>query len=80
MAVAGGVDVTMPGEGACADDSCSPAKDRPWQGSRVEASEASLAAVALLRSLGPILLIGVGIGLAIELLVPPEVVEWLTGQ
>ena len=80
MAVASGVDVTAPGERACADDSCRPGNDRAWRGLRTEAAEASTAAVALLRTLGPILLVGVGIGLAIELLVPPEVVASVAGK
>jgi uncharacterized membrane protein YraQ (UPF0718 family) len=79
MATAGGLDPN-PGESACADDSCSPADDGEWRGFRSEVAEASAAAFALLRTLGPILLLGVGIGLAIELLVPPEVVASVAGQ
>jgi uncharacterized membrane protein YraQ (UPF0718 family) len=46
----------------------------------MESAEAMTAAVGLLRSLGPVLLLGVGIGLAIELLVPPEAVASVAGQ
>lgn len=80
MALAGGLDVATPGDQACAADSCLHAEDRVWKGIRAEAAEASAAAVGLLRTLGPILLVGVGIGLAIELLVPPEVVASVAGQ
>lgn len=58
-------------------DTCSPS--HVWQGWRVEAREAAVAAFALLRKLGPVVLIGVGIGLAIELLVPPELVASVAG-
>lgn len=77
MALAGGVE--PPSEEDCSD-SCSTERDRPWRGARPEAAEAAAAALGLLRSLGPILLVGVGIGLAIELLVPPELVASVAGQ
>ena len=64
----------------CSDNACLPTGDRSWRGMRLEASDATAAAFGLLRSLGPILLLGVGIGLAIELLVPPEVVASIAGQ
>ncbi len=50
-----------------------------WRGMRPEMGGAVSAAAALLRSLGPILLIGVAIGLAIELLVPPGAVALVAG-
>ncbi len=78
MAVAGGFDGPS-GEEDC-DNACTTADDRGWRGLRAEAAEASAAAGSLLKSLGPILLIGVGIGLLIELLVPPEVVASVAGQ
>lgn len=80
LAVAGGLDVSASSEETCENDSCLPVEDRIWRGIRVEAVEAGVAAVTLLRTLGPILLVGVGIGLAIELLVPPEVVASVAGQ
>lgn len=80
MAVAGGLDVNVPSEEVCDNDSCLPTGDRVWRGLQAEAAEAGAAAVALLRTLGPILVVGVGIGLAIELLVPPEVVASVAGQ
>lgn len=51
-----------------------------WEGLRVETRAARSAAARLLRSLGPVLLVGVAIGLAIEALVPPEAVARLTGN
>lgn len=64
----------------CGDDSCSVDRVAPWRGIRQEAREGSMAAFALMRTLGPILLVGVGIGMAIELLVPPEAVASVAGQ
>lgn len=77
MAVAGGVDTAT---ADCTDHSCSPTGETPWRGLRTESREATVAALGLLRTLGPILLLGVGIGLAIELLVPPEAVASVAGQ
>lgn len=76
MAVAGGLDVDDPSCG----DSCSQSGDRPWRGLRAESREAAGSAVALLRSLGPILLLGVGIGVAIELFVPADFVASVAGS
>lgn len=61
-------------------DWCSDDTARPWAGLGRETREASASALALLRSLGPVLMLGVGIGLAIELLVPPGLVASLAGQ
>lgn len=66
-----------PDDLATCEDSCSPTHQ--WQGWREEAREAALAATGLLRRLGPIVLLGVAIGIAIELLVPPEVVATVAG-
>ena len=46
----------------------------------MEAKDAARSAVALLRSLGPILLLGVVIGLAIELFVPADLVASVAGE
>lgn len=72
MAVAAGVE-----EGPGSSEECP--MPTPWRGLRPEAREATGAALGLLRSLGPILLLGVAIGLAIELLVPPEAVAAVAG-
>ena len=81
MAATDGIQAISRSSGSeCADDSCASIQDRPWRGLRAEASDASTAALALLRSLGPVLLLGVSIGLGIELLVPPEVVASVAGQ
>lgn len=63
----------------CADPADSDA-NAPWAGLHQEARTAWIAAAGLLRSLGPVLLLGVAIGLAIEALVPPEAVARLTGN
>lgn len=52
----------------------------PWRGLVVESGAAASAAASLLRSVGPLLLAGVGIGLAIEALVSPEMVATITGN
>ncbi len=66
--------------GDCGDESCSVDRAGSWRGIRPEVGEASRAALALLGSLGPILLVGVAIGLMIELLVPPEAVASVAGK
>lgn len=76
MAMAGG----GAGPSDCGDDWCSNTGEGSWRGLRPEARDATGAALALLRTLGPILLVGVGIGLGIELLIPPEVVASVAGQ
>ena len=74
MAVAGGVDP----EPDC-EVSCTTTAGVPWRGMRIETGEAAVAALSLLRSLGPILLLGVAVGVAIELFVPAEFVASVAG-
>ena len=52
----------------------------PWQGLPAESRLAARAAIALLRSVGPLLLAGVAVGLGIEALVSPDVVATITGN
>lgn len=52
----------------------------PWRGLRRESEAACRAATGLLRSVGPLLLVGVGVGLAIEALVSPDMVAAITGN
>jgi uncharacterized membrane protein YraQ (UPF0718 family) len=59
------------------DTSCTPNR---WRGLLPEAREASTAAFSLLRSLGPILFLGVGIGVAIQLFVPADFVASVAGS
>jgi len=62
-------------------DSCSPETGgQPWGGTRVEVGAAARGARALLRSMGPLLLLGVSIGLAIEALVPAGAAADITGR
>ncbi len=63
---------------AC-ESSCG-GSDLPWQGLAVESRSAVRAATALLRSVGPLLLVGVSIGLAIEAFVSPDMVATITGN
>ncbi len=63
------------------DSSCTaPSNDQPWRGLNAEARLAAAAAVGLLRSVGLLLLIGVGVGLVIEATVSPATVATLTGD
>ena len=57
-----------------------PIAEHPWRGLRTEAREAGFNAVGLLRSLGPLLLLGVAIGLAIESFASPDTVARITGD
>lgn len=66
--------------GDCGVGPCGDGRAEAWRGLRDEAGDAAAAAFALLKSLGPILLVGVGIGLAIETLVPPGAVAAVAGQ
>lgn len=68
------------GADECAESSCATADRRDWRGLRAESREATMSAVGLLRTLGPILVLGVGIGVAIELLVPAEAVASIAGE
>lgn len=73
MAAVGG----GPAEGEQCDDGCGPTRE--WRGWRKEAREAAGAALSLLRRLGPVVLLGVGIGVGIELFVPPDFVASVAG-
>ncbi len=68
-----------PGGSTGCDTGCDP-QEQPWQGFGIEARAATRAAVALLRSVGWILLAGLGIGMAIEVLVSPTDVAAITGD
>lgn len=59
-------------------DSCATGEPSPWRGWPVEATAASRSSVALLRTFGPLLLLGVGIGLLIEAVVSPGAAAELT--
>lgn len=62
-------------------ESCeTPCEPTTWRGLRIEAGDASSAAISLLRSLGPVLLLGVGIGVAIQLFVPADFVASVAGN
>lgn len=73
-AVAGGVDAEPDFEASSFTSG-----GMPWRGMRAEAGEAASAALSLLRSLGPILLLGVAVGVAIELFVPADFVASVAG-
>lgn len=61
------------------DDACPPV-DAPWRGLAIESREGAAVAARLLRALGPILLLGVAVGLGIELFVSPELVASVAGD
>ena len=61
----------------CATD-CSGSTPQRWQGVRAEAPDAARRATASLVGMAPILLVGIGLSVVIELAVPPEVTERLT--
>lgn len=50
----------------------------PWEGWTVESRRAMRASAALLRSFGPLLLLGIAIGIGIEAVVSPDVAARLT--
>ena len=59
--------------------SCAEPCDRDWRGWRTEAPDASRAALSLLKTLAPVLFLGVGIGVAIQLLAPADFVASVAG-
>jgi hypothetical protein len=77
MAVAAGVDS---GDDGCEPSSCLGTADSTWRGLGAESREAASSALTLLRTLGPILLLGAGIGVAIELFVPAGFVASVAGS
>ncbi len=64
----------QPGTGSCG----TPVGDAPWAGVRAEFPDALRAGVGLLRTIGPILVVGVAVGVAIETLVPAGALERAT--
>ena len=54
--------------------------EQSWRGLETEARDAAVSSAMLLRSMGPLLLLGVAIGLGLESLVSPEVAARLTGD
>ncbi len=77
--------VLVPAGGARSGVGCSAASDEtpessvPWRGMRDEVASAAAAASGMLRAFGPLLMLGVAIGVTIELLVPAEAAAELTG-
>lgn len=72
------IDPSLTQESSCsADDSSGQAV--PWAGLRAESPGAARSAAKLLGSMGPLLLLGIAISLALEAFVPPEVTARLTG-
>lgn len=61
-------------EASCSDDA-----PIDWSGLRTESRVAASQAVGLLRTMAPLLLVGIALSLAIETLVPAEVMAQLTG-
>ncbi len=78
MAQAGGVPST-PVAAAPSDTACSPVES-PWQGLQMESRPPLGAGLALLRSVGLLLLAGIAVGLLIETAISPEAVATLTGS
>ena len=66
-------------ETTCDEPTCSDSGAGRWRGIGVEGKEAAFAAFSLLRTLGPILLLGVAIGVLIELVVPADFIASVAG-
>ncbi len=76
VTVGSGGGVALPDEPEC-ESSCD--ADRiPWRGWAIEARHALRGSGALLRSFGPLMAVGIAIGLAIEAFVSPETAAELT--
>jgi uncharacterized membrane protein YraQ (UPF0718 family) len=80
------VGVAGPGGGSPAPDepscerSCGPTAGTRWRGLRAESRDAWMASMRLGRSLGPVLVLGVAIGLVIEALVPVDFAARVAGS
>ena len=61
-------------------NTCGTAADSDWLGLRVESAAAARAARALVRSVGPLLIAGVLVGVLIESQVSPDTVARITGD
>ncbi|MEM7096334.1 MAG: permease [Actinomycetota bacterium] len=70
----------LPAELTASSCSTTDQDDAAWLGVADESRRAARAAVSLLRSVGPLLLVGVSIGLLIEALVSPDAVATITGS
>lgn len=77
MAVAG--DVDFEADTCDTPVSCSGPGEPAWLGLRLEVGEAAGAALSLLRALGPVLVLGVAVGVAIQLFVPADFVASAAG-
>ncbi|MGD2059763.1 MAG: permease [Acidimicrobiia bacterium] len=64
----------------CVGGSCATGDEDTWRGWRPESRDALESSLLLFRSLGPILLLGVAVGLAIEVVVPADVVATVAGE
>lgn len=69
-----------PAEPQLPSQPCSSPRPEPWGGWRCEAAAAWRRAVALLQSMAWLMAVGVGIGVAISLLVPAEAVVGIAGE
>ena len=70
--------VTVPTEPADCASSCAPEEREPWRGWRIEASAALRGSGSLLRAFGPLMAVGITIGLAIEAFVSPDIAADVT--
>jgi len=67
VGVGGGTTTGTESEASCGD-----VEGEPWAGWRTESRSAGVASLKLLRSMAPLLLVGISIGLAITTLVPAD--------
>lgn len=65
---------------ACNDSQCAEPENGEWKGLGFEAAEAGLSALRLFAAMAPVLLLGVGIGVGIQLLVPPDLIASIAGS
>lgn len=70
-----------PAHGGPADATCGVGDPGPpWRGWTAESRAAARSALALLRSLAPLLVVGIGLGVLIQLVLTPETTARLTGE
>ena len=75
--VGGGGGAPLEDDTVACESSCG-GEHAPWQGWRVESRAALRGSGSLLKSFGPLMAVGVAIGLAIEAFVSPEIAADLT--
>ena len=75
----GSTSLLEPSSGLDSPD-CGGRDDIPWRGMPVEIRHSALAAIRVLRSVAPVLMVGLAVGIGIETIVPADTAADITGS